>query len=89
MICVKGHVMAESVDTIAIERETIGHLLKEGRLAVPLSQRSYRWEKDHVEELLRDIHGALESGVELSARDGCSHGDYQSLVQLTLPVSRS
>src|SRR5437899_2900576 len=47
MIWGKGIFMAQNVDGIAIERETIGHLLKEGSLEVPLSQRSYRWESEH------------------------------------------
>jgi hypothetical protein len=45
---------------IEITPETIGHLLKEGGLSVPLSQRSYRWESEHVQELFKDISNSMQ-----------------------------
>lgn len=49
------------IQTVGIEiaPETIGHLLREENLRVPLSQRSYRWEAEHVEDLYKDIHGVI------------------------------
>lgn len=50
---------------IEIAPETIGHLLREENLRVPLSQRSYRWAAEHVEDLYKDIHGVIvEQGVD-------------------------
>lgn len=46
--------------SIAIEPETIGNLLKTGNLRVPPSQRSYRWKDEHVEDLYKDMRGAIE-----------------------------
>lgn len=44
---------------IDIAAETIGNLLESRNLQVPLSQRSYRWETEHVTELYQDINGAI------------------------------
>lgn len=50
---------------IEIAPETIGHLMGGANLRVPLSQRSYRWEAEHVEDLYKDIHGVIvEHGAE-------------------------
>jgi hypothetical protein len=49
---------------ISIAPETIGHLLKEENLRVPLSQRSYRWEDEHVVELYQDVNGAIRSNAD-------------------------
>lgn len=43
-----------AIEPIAFERETVGHILKDKLLYVPLNQRSYRWEKEHVLDLLND-----------------------------------
>jgi Protein of unknown function DUF262/Protein of unknown function (DUF1524) len=55
--------MAEAT-SIEIAPETIGHILHEKALRVPLSQRSYRWEKEHIEDLYTDIYGALIDEAE-------------------------
>lgn len=47
---------------IEIAPETVGHILREESLRVPLSQRSYRWEDDHVEDLYKDINGVIVAG---------------------------
>ena len=44
---------------IEIAPETVGHILREENLRVPLSQRSYRWEAEHVEDLYKDINGVI------------------------------
>ena len=44
---------------IEIAPETVGHILREENLRVPLSQRSYRWQTEHVEDLYKDINGVI------------------------------
>ena len=43
----------------------IGTVLRRNRLVVPLNQREYSWEDRHVEELFKDIAGAISSGKPL------------------------
>ena len=45
--------------SIEIAPETIGHILQQKNYRVPLSQRSYRWEREHIEDLYKDINGAI------------------------------
>lgn len=49
---------------IDISPETIGHILHEKGLRVPLSQRSYRWEAEHVEDLYKDINAAVLEALD-------------------------
>lgn len=49
---------------IDIATETIGHILQGKNLRVPLSQRSYRWEHEHVEDLYKDINAAILNKLE-------------------------
>ena len=53
---------SEPVARIAIDPETIGHLLKDCRLKVPIHQRSYAWEDEHVTDLFQDLTKALKDG---------------------------
>ena len=46
---------------IHIGPATIGKLLKEERLEVPPSQRSYRWKGEHAEDLFKDLRTAIEN----------------------------
>ena len=39
--------------------QTLGNALFTSNLAVPINQRSYKWEKEHVKELLEDLAGAI------------------------------
>ncbi len=64
MIWEKRKFMASQTVGIDIAPETIGSLLKEKNFQVPLSQRSYRWEQDHVNELYADIHGSIQDALE-------------------------
>ena len=48
-----------TLDGIDIQGETIGHALKDSRLAVPVNQRSYAWEEKHVVELYQDLANAI------------------------------
>ena len=49
---------------IHITPTTIGKLLKEERLHVPPSQRSYRWKSEHAEDLFKDIGNAIDDDSE-------------------------
>jgi hypothetical protein len=50
---------------IEFEKETIGHILHSRKeLSVPINQRSYAWKKEHVEDLLKDLNGAISGGDE-------------------------
>lgn len=44
---------------ISFEHKGIGAILAQNRLVVPLNQREYSWEEDHVRELFHDFSSAL------------------------------
>jgi Protein of unknown function DUF262/Protein of unknown function (DUF1524) len=44
---------------ISFEHKGIGSVLAQNRLVVPLNQREYSWEEDHVKELFQDFSSAL------------------------------
>lgn len=48
-----------STSEISFEHKGIGTILAQNRLVVPLNQREYSWEEDHVTELFQDLTGAL------------------------------
>jgi len=52
-----------TVSSIAIELEGIGRILLNCNLAVPIYQRSYAWEDEHVNDLLNDIATAIVDGA--------------------------
>jgi uncharacterized protein with ParB-like and HNH nuclease domain len=46
----------ETIQSIKIDHETIGHILTDRKaLRVPENQRSYAWKKDHVTQLFQDF----------------------------------
>ncbi len=47
--------MKSRLDEISIDREQIGHALKDKRLWVPPNQRDYAWKDKHVEDLYSDF----------------------------------
>jgi len=49
------------VQSIQIQLEGIGGVLKSKRFKVPAYQRSYAWENEHVEALLEDIREAINT----------------------------
>ena len=51
------------LNQIRINLEGIAHVLADNRLRVPVFQRSYAWEKAHVNELLQDIAAAIKVGA--------------------------
>ena len=46
-------------ETIGFEHKGIGAVLSHNRLAVPLNQREYSWEQEHVEDLFSDFASAI------------------------------
>jgi hypothetical protein len=44
---------------IQIEREGLGHAISDNTLAVPVNQRSYAWEEEHIVDLFQDLAGAI------------------------------
>jgi hypothetical protein len=48
-----------AMEQIEIERDTLGKVLKDNRLCVPLHQRNYRWEAEQITDLLTDLAGAI------------------------------
>lgn len=48
-------------DSIEFEHRGIGAVLSQNRLRVPLNQREYAWEDEHVQELFSDFAGAIDS----------------------------
>ncbi|HEV2223213.1 MAG TPA: DUF262 domain-containing HNH endonuclease family protein [Candidatus Acidoferrales bacterium] len=46
-------------ETIGFEHKGIGAVLAHNRLAVPLNQREYSWEEEHVWDLFRDFANAV------------------------------
>ncbi|MCK5581585.1 MAG: DUF262 domain-containing protein [Candidatus Omnitrophica bacterium] len=51
-----------SLEHIGIDFYGIGHAIRNSRLQVPMYQRNYAWEKEHVEELLGDLAEAIWLG---------------------------
>src|SRR5271157_3238260 len=46
---------------IGFEHKGIGAVLSQNRLRVPLNQREYAWEDEHVQELFSDFSGAIDN----------------------------
>jgi len=53
--------MATSKSKIAFDHKGIGRVLSENRLTVPINQRSYAWEEQHVLDLFQDFASAIAS----------------------------
>jgi len=51
--------MSGSPDTIVFEHKGIGAVLAHNRLTVPLNQREYAWEDEHVTVLFQDFSNAI------------------------------
>ncbi len=46
---------------IQFEHKGIGSILSQNRLAVPINQREYAWEEEHVQDLLTDFANAIDN----------------------------
>jgi hypothetical protein len=55
--------MAEQKSPITFEHKGIGKALAHNRFVVPLNQREYSWEEEHVTDLLQDFSNALHKGT--------------------------
>jgi len=53
-----------TMSSIAIDLEGIGRILLNCNLAVPINQRSYAWEEEHVRDLLSDVETAMSEGAQ-------------------------
>lgn len=51
--------MPQTPEEIGFEHKGIGSVLAHNRLAVPLNQREYSWEDEHVQELFTDFANAI------------------------------
>jgi hypothetical protein len=51
--------MASQDDRIQFEHKGVGALLSQNRLVVPLNQREYSWEEEHVNDLFSDFANAI------------------------------
>lgn len=49
------------IASLDISLKGIGHLLSEGKLAVPEYQRSYSWEQENVVDYFRDVYSAFQA----------------------------
>jgi hypothetical protein len=54
--------MAQLPESIEFEIKGIGEVLAQNRLAVPLNQREYSWEEEHINDLYTDYANAIAKG---------------------------
>lgn len=54
--------MADKHESIGFEHKGIGAVLAHHQLAVPINQREYSWEEEHVQTLLEDLNSAISGG---------------------------
>lgn len=52
-------------DKIDFKHQGIGRALEYNRLVVPLNQREYSWEAEHVQELIEDLNNACFEGKSI------------------------
>jgi len=55
--------MPRTEEKISFEHKGIGDVLAHTRLVVPLNQRDYSWEEDHVSDLFNDFANAISKGT--------------------------
>ncbi len=54
--------MAHTVEGIQITLDGIGHLLQDGKIAVPAYQRSYAWTEKNISQFFKDLATAIIEG---------------------------
>lgn len=52
------------MSTISIALEGVGRILLNRNLSVPIYQRSYAWEEEHVSDILNDVHTAMSESAQ-------------------------
>lgn len=65
---------------IDFEKDTIGHFIADNFLKVPLYQRSFAWERSHVEDLFNDIKSSYPDDYFLGTIVVTDRGDYLEIV---------
>lgn len=55
--------MPPLIERIDVHLDGIGHLISDRKIEVPAYQRSFAWEKDQVEDLLRDVSDAIRANA--------------------------
>lgn len=53
--------MTQDISKLTIDLDGIGHAITDNKLTVPLYQRSYAWEKSHVNDLYDDLLSAIRN----------------------------
>lgn len=53
--------MPSGAGEIGFDHKGIGHALSDNRMVVPINQRSYAWEDEHVTDLFQDFASAIAS----------------------------
>jgi hypothetical protein len=56
--------MPDTTGTIQFEHKGIGKAIAHNRFVVPLNQREYSWEEEHVTDLFQDFSNAIASGTQ-------------------------
>ena len=55
--------MPASTESITFDHKGIGAILAHNRLTVPVNQREYAWEDEHVTDLFQDFANAIAKRV--------------------------
>jgi hypothetical protein len=56
---------AEIMPSIEFGKDTLGEIVRSRKgLHVPINQRSYAWKQPHVEDLFKDLNGAITTGAD-------------------------
>jgi uncharacterized protein with ParB-like and HNH nuclease domain len=55
--------MPATTEAIGFEHKGIGAVLAHNRLAVPVNQREYAWEEEHIKALFQDFAGAIADNI--------------------------
>src|SRR5205807_7567912 len=61
--------------TISFEHKGIGAALSHNRLVVPMNQRDYAWEEEHVQDLFQDFAQAITHGTYFLGTIVLTHGE--------------
>lgn len=56
--------MTQDISELTIDLDGIGHTITDNKLTVPLYQRSYAWERTHVNDLYDDLLTAIRSAAD-------------------------
>jgi uncharacterized protein with ParB-like and HNH nuclease domain len=57
--------MQQATPYVDFELSGIGNVLKKYRLKVPVNQREYSWEEEHVLDLFSDLQNAIQQNLPI------------------------